>query len=241
MRDDRELNYAAGEMSDAELLAFEQSLTPEIQEFKSTFSNLKLLNEGIPEPQISFDRVRHAIESSPSSSTPNWTRWLAWATPVAIMGALAIVMVRSTAPTSLGQIEQPKTVAQVTEPELHSTPTTESSTPRVVVPPPDKATISATPRPESRSNRRVRRHVRAVLVAQNREEFRRPSEGLTKAAPTSANEANTVQLAPAPAAVVEPTQQPQESVVVVSSTPNEQTGANAATEVTKQTDDVLGG
>lgn len=240
MRDDRELNFAAGEMSDAELLAFEQSLTPEIQEFKSAFSSLKLLNEGIPEPQISFDRVRHAIENSPSSPKRMWTRWLALATPVAVMGALAIAMMRPTAPTSLGEIEQPKTVAQATEPESHRTPTLESSTPRAVAPAPDKIKISATPQTEPRSNRRLRRHARAVLVAQNREEFRRPSEGLTKAAPTSANNTNTVQLAPAPAAAVEPAQ-PQESVVVVSSTPNEQTGANAATEVTKQTDDVLGG
>lgn len=240
MRDDRELNYAAGEMSDAELLAFEQSLTPEIQEFKSAFSSLKLLSEGIPEPQISFDRVRHAIESSPPLPKPNWTRWLAWGTPVAVMGALAIILMRPTAPTSLGSIEQPATAAQVTEPESRRVPTMESSAPRVVTPSPKQTTVSTTPQSESRNNRRVRRQARAVLVAQNREEFRRPSAGLPKAASASASDAPTVQLAPAPAAAVEPTQ-PQESVVVVSSTPNEQTGANAATEVTKQTDDVLGG
>ena len=240
MRDDQELKFAAGEMSDVELLAFEQSLTPEIQEFKSVFSSLKLLSQGIPEPQISFDRVRHAIENSPSSPIPHWTSWLAWATPIAVMGALAIVMMRPAAPTSLGQVEQPKAVAQATEPELHRTPTMESTSPRVIAPTPAKTTNGATAQTESRSNRRLRRHARAVLVAQNREEFRRPSEGLPKAAPTPTNSANTVQLAPAPVEAVEPAQ-PQESVVVVSSTPNEQTGANAATEVTKQTDDVLGG
>ncbi|MBL8060062.1 MAG: hypothetical protein JNK63_05015 [Chthonomonas sp.] len=239
MRDDRELFYAAGEMTDAELLAFEQSLSPESEALKSAYASLRSLNDGIPEPQISFERVKQAIEAAPAQPSSIWHKWFVWATPLAAMGAIAIVMMRAEAPATF--TESPTTVVAKASPsqpthELHAQPE-----PQLPV---DNAVVSeSAPARPTISQRKVRRP-RPVLVATNDNFGRRSSAPLTKSAPTNQG---TDAGAPAPirnADAIESTPTvavSSEPVVVVSPNTDTKTGASSAMEVSKQGDDVLGG
>lgn len=245
MQDDRELLYIAGELSDAELAAFENTLSAESRDqaklLRSAFAGLKGLSQDIPEPQISFDRVRHAIESAPQAKAPMWSKWLIWATPVVAACAFAIIMTRP-APSSQKEPSAP-IVAKVTEPsptvETDRAPTPPA--PATVEPPKAEMVVAKTTPPKATQRRSIRRQ-RPVLVATNTDHLRRPSQGLVKEAPAATNEAS-ISTMPSQESVPNPAaaKAAAEPVVVVSTTPSTKTGANAAVEVSKQTDDVLGG
>lgn len=245
MNNDREISYLAGELTDAELLAFEQSLSDsarkEASALKSAFAGLKELNSNNPEPQISFDRIRHAIESTPATSAPIWQRWFVWAAPVTAMCAIAIVMTRSNAPTMNPEVGvQPNAVAKDTQ--ANPGPTTTEATKEVVAPAPipKPTAVVAKVEPEKRSPKRSYRR-RPILIADNRSNFPRPSQGFSKAPPAPVNPGSaTVDSMPTPP-VADAVEMNQEPVVVVSPTTSAKTGANSAMEVSKQGDDVLGG
>ena len=263
MRNDQELYYASGEMSDADLLAFEQSLSGsaahEASSLKDAFASLRTLNEGIPEPQISFDRVRHAIESGPvAKPVMPWRRWALFATPVAAMALVAMFASRSSL-NNVPEIVAPDTtaVASVTTPKVVVAPPIVANVDKTVIAKVTEPKISFAI-PESRpvvTARRSssRRHSAGTLVASNIE-LPSASRGLPKRVDFGGNEPASFDSVPVDPGVTgaadsmgtggassRSTTGANQPVVVVTSTPDSQTGANTAVEVSKQNDVVLGG
>lgn len=240
--DDQELNYMTGEMSGSEQMAFEQSLTTSAKELKAVFSSLKTLNESIPEAQISFERVRNAIDAAPKTAAPLWTRWLIWASPVAAMGAIVIVMAtRSNAPVAI-PVSNPTSVAHVDPPK----PITQ---PDIAVRPEAKVLVEVptvvakvNAEPATRIRRPLRR-TRPATLASLAAPPPSAGAGLNKASAAGRGQAITKVDAPEslPSNESQPVVMEPEPVVVVSPTQSAHSGANAAVEVGKQTDDVLGG
>ncbi len=255
MREELDLRYTFGEMSDAELLAFEDSLTgsarSEAMQMRTTFSDLKRMNDSIPEPQISFERVRHAIEAAPAAKpAPIWQRWFVLAAPVSALAVMAILMNRGGGPAVVAE-----SVSGSTAPSI-ANPVVPEAAPEVSPKPADwekinqPAVVLGTPAPVIKPQPRPARR----YVARLDDGFRRSSASLTKssAPPVSdppmtmrggvggdtASEAADGATIAAPSAVSATVQEP---VVVVTSTPNSVTGANSAVEVSKQSDVVLGG
>ncbi len=254
MREELDLRYTFGEMTDAELLAFEDSLTgsarSEAMQMRTTLSDLKRMNDSIPEPQISFERVRHAIEAAPAAkAAPIWQRWLVLAAPLSALAVMAILMNRGGGPAVVAE-----SVTESTSPSIAST--VPEAAPEISPKPADwekinqPVVIVATPARVSSSQTRPTRRYFARLD----DGFRRSSTRLIKSAvPTvskvpaemrsgfggdTASEAAGGTTMAAPAAM---STSVQESVVVVTSTPDSVTGANSAVEVSKQSDVVLGG
>lgn len=256
MRDDRELFYAAGEMTDADLLAFEASLSDsskrEVSSLKQAFSDLKLLNESIPEPQISFERIRHAIEAAPAPKrVMPWLRWSLIATPIGALAIVAVLISKSNVantPIELSPSTTPIAVAATETPDMPSARPNPEVKSTVAVKKASPVTVAVVDQPVRRPSRRHSDSHR--LVARLSEDFPRASAGLPKNATPAVSEAapaidsamnSAARGGASPALSGTGVELSGESVVVVTSTPDSQTGANTAVEVSKQSDVVLGG
>lgn len=261
----------AGELTDAEVAAFEEALSLEdkkqSQLLRQAFAGLPTLNEAIPEPQISFERIQDAIlkaEPAPvrSGAGWNWRRLFMLGTPVVAAGILVGLVVRqqpsapaevdlgprrieassalALGPTPAGVLEgEPESVRGGTE----TVEDVEKSRPVVV------QVIPSKPAPkESVPEPRVRKATPRRLVAKLDRNFSGPSTRLVKrAAPvaTPSTMAGVAASGPAVASTFEAAPAvslyPGESVVVVTSTPSGASGANTAIEVSRQDDVILGG
>jgi len=95
-REELELLYAAGELTEAEvkeylgMISAKELATAEV--LKGAFADLKQLNTGIPEPRISFARVKDAIQSAPAAKS-SWMRWLPFAVAVPAAAAVMVLMI----------------------------------------------------------------------------------------------------------------------------------------------------
>ena len=273
MRDDRELLYATGEMTEAEAAAFESGLSADerrqAEALRAAFADLRAAKDEIPAPQISFDRVRHAIETAgPAPTTRIWPWqkwfWIAAPTAAAVLTLAALWPRGDLAEPGVSAFSAPEQVASAPAPSAESAPESTSAPsaaslsepPRVAVVEPESepAVIRA---PDSRPQPRTRRSARR-LVADLGSRLPRSSAGLEKAAPVQevapmtapmdfgSNDANGTGL-PAAARSGPGGEVPgnpgrsEDTVVVVTRSEDTATGASAAMEVKRDDDVVLGG
>lgn len=99
MFDDREIRYIAGEMDDAEMRAFENSLDEDSafmkRSLQAAFNDLPKLRDDMPECQFSTEHLWNAIDAAPKAKTPfiGFKQW--WvAAPIAASLLVIALMYR---------------------------------------------------------------------------------------------------------------------------------------------------
>lgn len=169
-REELELLFAAGELTEAEtkeylgMLSANELATAEL--LKGAFADLKQLNEGIPEPQISFARVKDAIQAAPAAK-PSWMRWMPFA--VAVPAAAALMVIAMNQSTSriqspVGETSIPTVAMQSPNTELaptNSAPKLDeeiSVSPEIETGPKTSVVVNSTREPARPTRPSTRRH-----------------------------------------------------------------------------------
>lgn len=167
--------YVTGEMTTDEANAFWAGLSvserAEVDSMRTLFADLKEAHAEVPEPQISFARIRTAIEATPAPTRRPWFLPLGWSLAGAAAVALAVYLMPKSGPapqpngngepTVIAKVDEPAEVipnvpmdANPTEPKIETAPE-----------PAPKVTDKPTKRPANLVKKRSNR----FLVASNRE------------------------------------------------------------------------
>ncbi|MBS1705971.1 MAG: hypothetical protein JST40_08860 [Armatimonadetes bacterium] len=233
----------------------EQSSAPEAEMFANLRKDLRGLRDDIPTPQISFDRVRHAIENATPQRKIFLPAWMWGPAALAACALMTMVWVRNSSPVA--ELTSAR-VAQQSAPKVGGDSVAHNEDSPSVIQTPDtavapKAVAAEPPAPKAnpvsrKSHRRARLHrfaveptaptyaMKAGSTPHETSETSQPI-GTTEILPPGADSNGGAPVA----AMNRPKETPQPAVTVVISGHPAASGAQAASEVEVSSDGVVGG